>query len=102
MGVDKEKEEVLLNKPIYLGMTILDLSKLHMYKFYYDVLKDKYDNKIRLAYTDTDSYIFEIETEDMYKDFRELNDYMDFSDYPKNHPNYSAENKKNQDTLRMS
>ena len=40
VGVEKEKEEVLLNKPIYLGMTILDLSKLHMYKFCYDVLKN--------------------------------------------------------------
>ena len=64
-------------------MAILDLSKLHMYQFYYDVLKTKYENKIKMVYTDTDSYVLYVETEDLYDDFKELNEYMDFSDYDK-------------------
>ena len=66
------KPVVLLNKPIYVGMAILDLSKLHMYKFYYDVLKTKYNDKIKLAYTDTDSFVIHVETEDLYKDLKKL------------------------------
>ena len=51
VGVAKIKSELLLNKPIYLGMSILDLSKVHMYSFYYDVLKAKYQENIRLTPT---------------------------------------------------
>jgi len=65
-----------------------------MYKFYYDVLKKKYDDKIDLGYFDTDSLVIEVETEYIYEYFKELNEYMDFSDYPKDHPNYDATNKK--------
>ena len=46
-----------LNKPVYIGVSILELSKLHMYQYYYDVMKKKYDDKIKLLYTDTDSFI---------------------------------------------
>ena len=49
-----------------MGMSILDYSKIHMYSFYYDVLKPKYDNKIKLVYTDTDSYVIKVETDDLY------------------------------------
>ena len=94
IGIEKIKSVVLLNKPIYVGMAILDLSKLHMYEFYYDVLKTKYDTKIKLAYTDTDSFIVHVETDDLYKDLKEINTHMDFSDYPKNHVNYDVSNKK--------
>ena len=94
IGVEKLKRCVNLNKPIYVGMAILDLSKLHMYKFYYDVLKSKYQERIKLAYTDTDSYIISIDTDDVYEDLKELNVHMDFSDYPENHPNYDKTNKK--------
>ena len=52
VGVSKVKAKLVLNKPIYLGMTILDLSKVHMYSFYYDVLKAKYKDDVRLIYTD--------------------------------------------------
>ena len=55
VGVGKTKAKLKLDKPTVLGMTILDLSKLHMYQFYYDVLKKKYNEHIKLAYTDTDS-----------------------------------------------
>ena len=94
IGIEKTKSVVKLNKPIYIGMAILDLSKLHMYKFYYDVLKIKYEDKIKMVYTDTDSYVLHVETEDLYEDFKELKEYMDFSDYDKNHKNYDVSNKK--------
>ena len=94
VGVEKTKTILKLDKPIYLGMTILDLSKHHMYSFYYDVLKAKYDKNIKLIYTDTDSYVLQTYTEDIYKDFKELKQHMDFSDYPKDHPIYDASNKK--------
>ena len=92
--VEKDKHTVELNKPIYMGMSISDYSKIHMYSFYYDVLKPKYDNRIKLVYTDTDSYVFKVETDDLYEDFKEINEYMDFSDYPPEHPNYDKTNKK--------
>ena len=92
--VEKDKHTAELNEPIYMGMSILDYSKIHMYSFYYDVLKLKYDDKIKLVYTDTDSYVIKVETDDLYEDFVEINEYMDFSDYPTEHPNHDKSNKK--------
>jgi hypothetical protein len=94
VGVEKTKTIMKLNKPIYIGVCILELSKLHMYQFYYDVLKKKYNDKVTLAYTDTDSFIFKTETEDIYEDFKSINDEMDFSGYDPSHPNYDTTNKK--------
>ena len=65
-----------------------------MYSFYYDVLKPKYGNKMKLVYTDTHGYVIKVETDDLYEDFKEINEYMDFSDYPQEHPNYDKTNKK--------
>jgi hypothetical protein len=70
-----------LNKPVYVGVAVLDLSKLHMYKFHYDYIKDKYRDKARLLFTDTDSLTYHIETEDVYKDCKENKELFDFSDY---------------------
>ena len=83
-----------LNKPIFIGVCSLELSKLHMYQYYYDVMKKKYDDKIKLLYTDTDSFIFHIETEDLYKDFDDMKEHMDFSGYDKSHLCYDNTNKK--------
>ena len=94
VGVEKEKAVLELNKPIYMGLSILDYSKVHMYSFYYDVLKPKYQDDIKLIYTDTDSFVIQVMTDDLFQDFKDLSDYMDFSDYPKSHPNYDASNKK--------
>ena len=94
VGVEKLRETVKLNKPIYVGMSILDLSKLHMYSFYYDVLKEKYQENIRLIYTDTDSFVLHIKTEDVYDDFKEIKHEMDFSGYDKSHKCYDNTNKK--------
>ena len=61
--------KVKINKPIYLGMSILDISKTIMYKFWYDYFKPKYGDKAKLCYTDTDSFIINIITEDFLKIF---------------------------------
>ena len=72
---------VELNKPIYVGVAVLDLSKLHMYKFHYDYIKAKYQERARLLFTDTDSLTYHIETEDIYKDMKADGEHFDFSDY---------------------
>ena len=77
-----------------MGAVILETSKLHMYEFWYDHLKVKYGDKIKLIYTDTDSFVIEVETDDIYKDMYEDRHLYDFSDYPKDHPNYNVVNKK--------
>ena len=75
-------------------MSILDLSKQHMYSFYYDVLKPKYNDNIKLLYTDTDSFVIHTKTEDIYEDFKEIGKHMDFSGFPKDHKCYDTTNKK--------
>ena len=54
-----------------------------MYRFYYDVMKPKYGDNIRMVYTDTDSFVFHTKTEDIYRDLKDINDEMDFSGYDK-------------------
>ena len=92
--VESKPIKTIFNKPIYLGACILETSKLHMYKFWYDHLKNKYNNKVELIYTDTDSLIIYVETDDIYKDMFEDKNLYDFSEYPINHPNYDITNKK--------
>ena len=92
--IHMHKTKLVLNKPVYTGMTILENSKVLMYEFFYNHMKAKYGNKCRLVYTDTDSLIMDIETEDVYKDIQETPWVYDTSNYPKEHPLYSAENKK--------
>ena len=94
LGIEKIKQVVKLNKPIFAGFAILELSKLHMYNFHYEVLKPKYGDNVKLGYTDTDSFVIHVYTEDVYEDFKQINQHMDFSDYPKDHPNYDPTNKK--------
>ena len=77
--------KVKLNKPIYVGAAILDLSKYFMYDFWYGHIKKRYAEKAQLIYTDTDSLIIEIESENVYKDMIENKELYDFSDYPKNY-----------------
>ena len=66
--IEMKKAEVKMNKPIYLGQAILDISKTLMYGFWYDYIKPKYTDNVRLCYMDTDSFIMYIKTEDFYKD----------------------------------
>ena len=80
VGAHMGKASVTLNKPIIVGASVLGLSKLHMYKFWYGYVKEKYGDKARLGYMDTDSFIYHVETEDIYKDMAERPDLFDLND----------------------
>ena len=69
LAIRKSKLALKLNKPAYIGVCILDLSKVLIYEFHYDYIKDKYDNKSKLLLKDTDSSMHEIKTEDVYEGF---------------------------------
>ena len=94
MAVHKVKETLTLNRPAYVGMCILDLSKTLMYDFHYNYIKKKYNNRARLLFINTDSLTYEIEAADVYKDFWNDKDMFDNSDYPENSPYYCNVNKK--------
>ena len=94
VAVHKIKETLSLNKPSYLGMCILDLSKTLMYDFHYNNIKYKYGSKANLLFTDTDSLTYEIEADDVYQDFFNDRDKFDFSDYNKSSKYYDDTNKK--------
>ena len=94
MAVHKIKEALTLNRPAYVGMCILDLSKTLMYDFHYNYIKKRYGDRAKLLFTDTDSLTYEIEAEDVYKDFWKDKDMFDNSDYPENSPYYCNANKK--------
>ena len=94
VGVQSHRNELKFNKPIYCGLAILDLSKLHMYKFHYDHMKPQYNENIKLLGQDTDSLIYHIKTEDLYKDMQEHNEQYDFGSYPEKHFLYDPTNNK--------
>ena len=80
-----KKTKVKMNKPLNLGMSILDISKTLMYKFWYDYFKPKYGDKGKLCYTDTDSFIIHIITEDFFEDiYNDVEVWYDTSNYDKN------------------
>ena len=94
MAVHKIKETLMLNRPAYVSMCILDLSKTLMYDFHYNYIKKRYGDRAKLLFTDTDSFTYEIETKDVYKDFWNDKDMFDNSNYPENSPHYCNANKK--------
>ena len=94
VAVHKIEETPVLNRPAYVGMCILDLSKTLMYDFHYNYIKKKYGDKAKLLFTDTDSLTYEIETEDVYRDFWNDKDKFDNSDYPESSPYFDKTNKK--------
>ena len=94
MGVHKVKETLTLNRPAYVGMCILDLSKTLMYNFHYNYIKEKYNNRAKLLFTNTDSLTYEIEAEEVYNDFWNDKDMFDNSDYLESSPYYCNVNKK--------
>ena len=87
VSVSMEESTVTLNKPIYLGQAILDLSRTLMYNFHYGYVKPKYGDRARLLFTDTDSLCYQIQTEDFYEDIsKDVPKWLDTSNYPKGHP----------------
>ncbi|KAK3735533.1 hypothetical protein QZH41_005010 [Actinostola sp. cb2023] len=94
VGVNMKKPSLYLNRPIYVGFCILDLSKTLMYDFHYNVIKQKYGNNATLLFTDTDSLCYNIKTEDIYEDMYEDLDLYDTSEYPRDHVLHSTVNKK--------
>jgi hypothetical protein len=84
--IERIRAEVTLDKPIYAGFAILELSKVLMYDFHYNVIVKKYGENARLLFTDTDSLAYIISTDDLYRDLIPLKDaYLDTSDYPADH-----------------
>ena len=92
--IEMNKTKVKINKPIYLGLLILEISKLLMYEFWYDYMKPKYGNNVKLCYMDTDSFIMNIKTEDFYKDIaNDVEKRFDTSNYEVNRPLPTGKNK---------
>ena len=77
----RSKITLTLNKPAYVGLCILDLSKVLTYNFHYGYIKNMYGSKWRLLFTDTDSLMYEIKTEDVYKGFSKDKKIFDISNY---------------------
>ena len=97
--IEMNKTRVKTNKPIYLGLSILDISKILMYEFWYDYMKLKYNDNGKLCYMDTDSFIMNIETEDFYKEIADdvaddVEKRSDTSNYEINRPLPTGKNKK--------
>jgi hypothetical protein len=92
--VDGIKKEVLLNKPIYVGFTVLDVSKLLIFDFHYNVMVKRYGSNARLLFSDTDSLCYHLFTDDLYRDMSAYIDLLDTSAYPRDHPLYSPVNAK--------
>ncbi|XP_074656698.1 uncharacterized protein LOC141909913 [Tubulanus polymorphus] len=93
VGVKKQKIQITLDKPVYLGFAILDISKTLMYQFHYGSIKAIYGDNAKLLFTDTDSLTYAIRTDDLYADMAEISDQFDFSAYPTGHPLFSDNNK---------
>ena len=93
--VEMNKTKVKMNKSIYLGLSILDISKILMYEFWYNYIKLKYKNKVDLCYMDTDSLIMNIKANDFYKDIaNDVDKRFDTSSYEENRPLPTGKNKK--------
>ena len=93
VAICKNKFTLTLNKPACIGMCILELSKVLMYEFHYDYIKNKYSNNSRLLFTDTDSLMYEIKTTDVHEDFGYNKEMFDFSNYSTKSKYYDNSNK---------
>ena len=86
LAIEMKKTEVLMNKPVYLGLSILELSKILIFEFRYDYVKPEYGQKANLCYIDTDSFIVYIKTDDIYKDIADVETRFDTSNYEFDRP----------------
>ena len=93
VAIRKNGVTLTLNKPAYIRMCILELSKVLMYEFHFDYIKNKYGNNSRLLFTGTDSLMYEIKTEDIYGDFSNNKEMFDFSNYSTKSKYYDNSNK---------
>lgn len=91
-----EKVKLLLNRPIYIGQAVLDISKTIMYNFHYIYIKRKFGDRAQLCFTDTDSFLYDIKSVDVYvyKEIAIDKDLFDFSNYPNTHELLDLKNKK--------
>ena len=93
--IEMKRMKVKMHKPIYLGSSMLDISKILMYEFWYDYMKPKYNDNVKLCYMDTDSFVMNIKTEDFYKDIaNDVEKRFDTSNYEVNRPLPTGKNKK--------
>ena len=96
MAVEMKKTRSKMTKPLYLSMSILDISKILMFEFWYDYINPKYGDKAKLCYIDTDSFIIHIITENSFEDISDDDDkWFDTSNYNENRPLPIDKNKKN-------
>ena len=95
-----KKQSITLNRPLYVGFSVLDISKLIMYRFHYGFILTTYGSRARLCMTDTDSLLYDIQTDDVYKDIQKRLDLFDTSDYPTTHPCHSNINMKKLGTFK--
>ena len=92
---EMKKTKVKMNKPIYLGLSILEISKILMYEFWYDYMKPKYNDNVKLCYMDTDSFVMSIKTNEFYKDISDdVECKFDTSNYEVKRPLLMGKNKK--------
>ena len=93
--IEMKKTKVKMSNPIYLGLSILEISKILMYEFWYDYMKPKHGNDIKLCYIDTDSFIMNIKTNDFYEDIaNDVKNRFDTSIYEVNRPLPMGRNKR--------
>ena len=93
--IEMKKTKVKINKPIYLGLSILEISKILMYEFWYDYMISKYDNNIKLCYMDTHSFIMNIKMNDFYENIaNDVENRFDTSNYEVSKPLPMGKNKK--------
>ena len=96
LAIELKKTQILMNQPVYLGLSILDLSKTIMYDFLCDYVTPKYGDNGKLCYTDTDSFIVHVKTDDIYKDIAEdVEKRFDTSNFVIDRPLLKGKNKKN-------
>ena len=95
MAIETKKTRAKMNKPIYLGMSILDISKTLMYEFWYDYIKPKYQDRAKLCYMDADSFLIHTKIQDFYEDIaNDVKEWFDTSNYDNNRPIPIGKNKK--------
>ena len=93
--IEMKKPKIKMNKPIYLGLSVLEISKILMYEFWYDYMKPKYGNDVKLCYMDTNSFIMNIKTNDFYEDIaNDVENRFDTSNYEVNRLLPMGKNKK--------